>query len=377
MFKRKLQTEIEKYLFKGQTILIYGARQVGKTTLCKQIIESCSESKKCGYFDCEIETVRKSFETTDINLLRDAVGDRDLIVIDEAQLVENIGKTIKVLHDHFENLQIIAGCSSSFDLAPKVSEPMTGRALSFILYPLSVGEIADKIGFINLSSRLDFLLLTGSYPDIVGKTKEEAQTALLSLAGSYLYKDILMLEAVKNSGQLIKLLQALALQIGGEVSYSEIGQKIGLNHITVSKYIDLLEKCFVIFKLNSLGRNRRNEIFKSVKIYFYDLGIRNALIQTFTPLDLRYDAGALWENFCIVERKKANQAANRSANLFFHRTYNGEEVDFVEERDGGFYGYEFKIAKEHSKKPKQFLSDYKDSSLITVNKENWSAFLME
>jgi predicted AAA+ superfamily ATPase len=273
-------------------------------------------------------------------------------------------------------VQIIATGSSSFDLANKLSEPLTGRALSFILYPFSIREISSASSFADASGNLENILIRGTYPEIYGKAKDSAETFLNSLAGSYLYKDILIYEKFKNPHQLLELLQLTALQIGNEVSYTEIGQKLGLNRITVRNYIDVLEKCFVLFKLHSLSRNKRNEISKSVKIYFYDLGIRNTLIQSFAPLNLRNDAGAIWENFCILERKKLNQIKMRNVNQYFYRTYSGEEVDYIEEYDGKFDGYEFKFGRETSKSPKNFLEAYQNSSVKTINKDNWADFLL-
>jgi predicted AAA+ superfamily ATPase len=376
MIIRDLQSIIEKLLFKNQVILIYGARQVGKTTLSKQIIDKYSKTKKTQYFDCEELSAKSLFETTNEKSLHQAIGNNELIVLDEAQTVKDIGKTLKIIHDHIPQVQVIATGSSSFDLANKIFEPLTGRAISFILYPFSIKEISESKSFANASGNLDNILLRGSYPGIFDKPKDLAEITLNSLAGSYLYKDVLMYESLKNPYQLLELLQLLALQVGSEVSYIEIGQKLGFNRITVKKYINLLEKSFVIFTLHAFSRNKRNEISKSVKVYFYDLGIRNALIQSFAPLNLRNDLGALWENFCIVERRKINQAKNKFVNQYFYRTYNGEEVDYIEEYDGKLDGYEFKYGKETAKLPKNFLTQYQSTSFKVINKENWSEFLI-
>ncbi|MDR1195557.1 MAG: ATP-binding protein [Endomicrobium sp.] len=376
MIKRSLETLIDKWLFKGQTILIYGARQVGKTTLSKNVLEKYSSIKRTRYFDCEELSVKLNFETTDAKALQKAIGDKELIVLDEAQTVKDIGKTLKIIHDHIPHVQVIATGSSSFDLANKLSEPLTGRALSFTLYPFSVEEISREKGYAEASSSLEKIMLWGAYPAVFDMPADLAQTTLNSLAVNYLYKDILMYDSINNPHQLLELLQLLALQVGNEVSYTEIGQKLGLNRLTVRKYIDLLEKSFVIFKLHALSRNKRNEIAKSVKIYFYDLGIRNALIQSFSPLNLRNDSGALWENFCITERRKRNQSAGKFVNQYFYRTYSGEEVDYVEEYDGRFDGYEFKFNRQTSKPAKNFLSSYSNASVNIINKDNWSDFLI-
>ena len=375
MIQRSLQPIIEKWLFKNQIILIYGARQVGKTTLSKQILEKYSSSKKTAYFNCELSHIKTAFETTNDADLRALIGNNELIVLDEAQTIKNIGLVLKIIYDTIPNVQVIATGSSSFDLANEISEPLTGRALSFILYPFSIKEISDRGGFAEVSSKFENILTYGLYPRVFDKPKDEAGELLSSLASSYLYKDILSHENLRSSEQLLKILQLLALQTGSEVSYNEIGQKLSMSGMTVDKYIDLLEKCFVIFKLRAFSRNKRKEISKSVKIYFYDLGIRNALIQSFAPLDLRTDTGAIWENFCIVERKKINQVNNKRLNQYFYRTFSGEEVDYVEEYDGCLYGYEFKFNKERAKKPKIFLSSYQNASAETINKENWFNFL--
>ncbi|MDR3256836.1 MAG: ATP-binding protein [Endomicrobium sp.] len=376
MFRRDLQEAIEKWLNKSKIILLYGARQVGKTTLCKQILEKYSKTFKIQYFNCELFDVKKFFEISSDNALRYMIGENKLIILDEAQTVKDIGKTLKIISDTMPDVKVIATGSSSFDLANKLSEPLTGRAISFILYPFSIRELKNNTSFINATGELDHILTTGCYPEIFNASKNEAERLLNLLAGNYLYKDIFMYENIKNPHQLTELLQLLALQVGNEVSYNEIGQKLGMNRITVIKYIDILEKSFVIFKLHAFNRNKRNEISKSIKIYFYDLGIRNALIQSFAPLSLRADVGALWENFCIVEKRKLNQILDRFVNQYFYRTYEGEEVDYIEEYNGKLDGYEFKYSKENIKLPKHFIEQYKPQVFKTINKNNWFEFVI-
>ncbi|MDR1418545.1 MAG: ATP-binding protein [Endomicrobium sp.] len=375
LFERDLQDIIEKQLFKGKIILIYGARQVGKTTLCKQILEKYSLTKKTAYFNCESLEVKTAFETTSENSLRMALDNKDLIVLDEAQHIKNIGLILKIIHDIFPNVCVIASGSSSFDLVNQVGAPLTGRSIPFILYPFSVREIKNNLGFTQTIGKLNEILLTGTYPNIFGASKRAAQENLSIMAGNYLYKDVLAFEKLQNSNKLSELLQMLALQIGKEVSYSQIGQKLGMSHSTISKYIDLLEKCFIIFKLRSFSKNPRKEISKSVKVFFYDLGIRNALIQTFTPLNLRTDTGALWENFCIVERKKLNNILQKRVKQFFYRTFTGEEIDYIEEYSDTIEGYEFKYNKDKIKQPKNFISNYSPLDVKCINKENWFEFL--
>jgi len=376
MIHRDLTNIIEKRLFNGQTIILYGARQVGKTTLSKDIVQKYAKSKRTAYFDCEELSVKLLFETTNERSLRKAIGDNELVILDEAQTIKDIGKTLKIIHDHIPETQIIATGSSSFDLANKLSEPLTGRALSFVLYPFSIKELTVAEGYVAASGNLENILLYGSYPGIFNRPRDYASIALNALAGNYLYKDILIYDNLRNPHQLLELLQLLALQIGNEVSYTELGQKLGLNRLTIQKYIDLLEKSFVVFKLHALSRNKRNEISKSVKIYFYDLGIRNAIVQSFAPLKLRNDTGALWENFCLVERRKRNQAQEYFTNQYFYRTYSGEEIDYVEEHNGQLAGYEFKFSKEKIKTPKNFLANYQPASIQVVNKDNWGEFLL-
>jgi predicted AAA+ superfamily ATPase len=289
---------------------------------------------------------------------------------------------LKIIYDAFPNVCVIASGSSSFDLANEVGAPLAGRADPFILYPLSIKEIKSNLDFVQASAKISDILITGTYPAIFNSGMTQAQNDLSVLVGNYLYKDVLEFEKVKGSTKISQLLQLLALQVGSEVSYSEIGQKLAMSHSTVSKYIDLLEKCFIIFKLPAFSKNPRNEISKSVKIYFYDLGIRNAVIQTFAPINLRTDLGAIWENFCILERKKLNQSLNKRLNQYFYRTFAGDEVDYIEEQEGQIQAYEFKYSKEKIKQPKNFVSNYlkaktgEEQIVKCINKNNWDEFLL-
>jgi len=376
MIKRNIQENIERWLFRGKVIVIYGARQVGKTTLCKQILKKYAH-KRCEYFNCELFSVKSEFETTNEESLKKILGNSELVVLDEAQNIENIGIVLKIIVDTFPHVQVIATGSSSFELANRISEPMTGRVIPFILYPLSVHEITATTGYTKTEAKIEDLMRFGSYPAVFDLPEKDARVLLESIASNYLYKDILMFEKLKNSKQLLELLQLLALQLGSQVSYHELGQKLALSSATVKKYIDLLEKCFVVYTLPAFSRNKRNEIGKSVKIYFYDLGIRNSLVQAFTPLKLRNDVGALWENFCITERIKFNQANENYVNRYFWRTYKGEEVDYIEEHSGRLDGYEFKYnPKAKSKKPTKFLETYENASVKIVHRNNWSEFLL-
>ena len=372
MIKRLLQKNIEKNLFKGNIIIVYGSRQVGKTTLVRQIMED--SHKKSKYLNCEILSVKDELKEAEPEKLKYFLGDAELIVLDEAQSIENIGLILKVLVDTYPELQIIATGSSSFDLANKVNEPLTGRAIEFKLYPLSVEELKGDKDLFDVESKIEKLLTLGSYPEVFTLNKEEAVQKIEQISSNYLFKDILNYEGLKKPKVLINLLKMLALQIGNEVSYNELSKNLGVNTRTVEKYIDLLEKCFVVFRLNAFSKNLRKEISKSFKVYFYDLGIRNSLIRNYNPLEIRNDAGALWENFCIIERIKRNSYYNIYANYYFWRTYTQKEIDFIEEREGKLFAYEIKWNKKAKSIPKEFLEEYKNSSFEVINRNNYFKF---
>jgi len=297
--------------------------------------------------------------------------------LDEAQHIENIGLILKIIVDTYPEIQIIATGSSSFDLANKISEPLTGRSRQFILYPFSLTEIKENTTFHDVISQIEKFLIYGLYPAVYELSETDAKFELMNIASNYLYKDVLEFEQLRNSKPLLQILELLALQIGNEVSFREIAQKLEISHPTVKKYIDLLEKCFIIFSLRSFSRNLRNEINKSQKIYFYDLGIRNAIIQNFNKPSLRTDIGALWENFCILERLKYNQANERWVNAYFWRMYSGQEVDYIEEHSGKLDGFEFKYNPNAKfKKPIKFLETYDNTSVQVIHRENWFEFLI-
>lgn len=294
--------------------------------------------------------------------------------MDEAQKIPEIGEILKLLIDTYPEKQFLATGSSSFDLANQTAEPLTGRKITFTLYPLALSELTQNK--LTLHSRLEDFLLYGLYPDIIqSEGYEKKRIKLDELAGDYLYKDVLEFENLKRSDLLHKLLQALALQIGKEVSYHELAVLLQTSQETIQRYIQLLEKSFVIYRLSSFSRNLRKELGKKVKIFFYDLGIRNSLLQNFTPLHLRSDLGALWENFCINERKKMWQIKMQKTNQYFWRTYDQKEVDLVEERDGKLYGYEFKWGDKIPKAPKDWLKTYSNASYEVVNRENYWEFV--
>lgn len=376
MITRLLQSQLERYLFRGRAIVLYGARRVGKTTLVKQMLTSHVD-KRTRYLNCDLLSVRRALEVEEATTLKAFLGDQDLVVLDEAQQITNIGRILKILVDEFPAMQVIATGSSSFNLVNQTAEPLTGRMYRFELYPLALQELAGDQGYSAVEPRLDFLLRYGAYPSIVDLSEQEARIELDELVSNYLYRDALAFVGMSKSTILIKLLELLARQVGQEISYQEIGQALGVDRRTVVNYVDLLEQCFILFRLGAFSRNLRKEVAKSVKIYFYDLGVRNSLIQNFAPLALRNDIGALWENFCIVERMKYLRYHQQFANQYFWRTYDQKEIDYLEEADGLLRGYEFKwnpAAK--AKEPTDFLQAYPGSTVERIDRSNYWRFLL-
>lgn len=374
MLNRLIKQQIEDILFKNKVVILYGARQVGKTTLIKEILQNFGSAGR--YLDCELLSVQQGLSELEAEKIKSFLGNYKLVVLDEAQNVPNIGKILKIMIDTFPDLQIIATGSSSFDLANRTAESLTGRAFPFTLYPFAIKELKQLGDQFYLNSKLENLLRFGSYPEVFFLSESDATRRLEQLVSTYLYKDILRFEGIKKSGIIKNLLQLLALQLGHEVSYQELAGKLGINRLTVQKYIDILEQAFIVFKLNALSRNKRKEISKSVKIYFYDLGIRNGLIQNYNPLNIRNDTGALWENFCVVERMKLNSLNNNFANIYFWRSYDQKEVDYIEENGGRFAGFEFKWSKNKMAAPKDFLNNYDNSTVELITKDNYYKFLL-
>ncbi len=370
MIKRVLQTGIESRLFMGKVIILIGARQVGKSTLMKQIINERSE--KTLELNCDEPEVRNFLSHANAQDIKQLIADNRILYIDEAQRVNGIGMVLKRIADNHPDVQLLVTGSSSFELQQELNEPLTGRKLEYHLYPISTSELIETQGIIATKAQLEARLIYGSYPDILQHT-ENARELLMNLSGSYLYQDVLALEAVRRPALLDKILQALALQVGSEVSYHELAQTVGTDNKTVEKYIDLLEKCYVIFRLGALNRNLRNEIKKGKKIYFYDNGIRNAVIQNFAPVGLRSDMGALWENFIISERIKLCHYRQRYAKPYFWRTTSQSEIDYVEEADGTFSVFEMKWNPRRgtTKIPKAFSNAYPVSSSTIVTPEKY------
>ena len=370
MIKRQLQDVIESRMFSGKAIIVIGARQVGKSTLFKMVLENHSEPTLL--LNCDEPEVKEMLTQMNTQELKMLIGGNRIVVIDEAQRVENIGMTLKRITDNFPDVQLLVTGSSSFELQNKLNEPLTGRKFEYHLYPLSTGELMNAQGLLNVKQTLENRLIFGSYPDIINH-KDDAKELLYNLSNSYLYKDLLSLESIRRPALLGKLLTALALQVTSEVSYNELAQTVGTDNKTVEKYIDLLEKCYIIFKLNGFSRNLRTELKRAKKFYFYDNGIRNAILQNFAPLSLRQDIGALWENFFISERIKANQYAGRYVNSYFWRTNQQQEIDYIEECNGQFSLFEMKWnpKRANTQFPSTFLTTYDVKEKVIVTPENW------
>ena len=370
MIQRQLQDVIESRMFAGKAIILIGARQVGKSTLFKMILEKHDEptlSLNCD--EPEVIQMLSQINSAELKLL---IGHHRIVVIDEAQRVENIGMVLKRITDNFSDVQLLVTGSSSFDLQNKLNEPLTGRKFEYHLFPVSTGELLKSQGLLGVKQTLENRLIYGSYPDVINHAAD-AKELLYNLANSYLYKDLLNLESVRRPALLGKLLTALALQVTSEVSYNELAQTVGTDNKTVEKYIDLLEKCYIIFKLSGFSRNLRTELKKAKKFYFYDNGIRNAILQNFAPLSLRQDVGALWENFFISERLKANQYAGRYVNSYFWRTNQQQEIDYIEDEDGQLSAFEMKWNPNKGKTslPASFLNAYPIRQSVVVTPDNY------
>lgn len=371
---RLLEAKIQGRLFGKKAILVFGPRQVGKTTLCMEILRKTDLPYTIFYGDDA--DIREAFAQANGTMLRNLIGDQKIILIDEAQRIPNIGLCLKIIVDQLPDVQVIATGSSSFDLANLSNEPLTGRKYEFFLYPLSFSEMVKHHGFLEEKRHLEHRMLYGYYPEIVTHANKEKELLNL-LAGSYLYKDLLMLEGIKKPLILEKLLKALAMQLGSEVNYNELGQIVGADKNTAEKYIDLLEKAFVIFRVPAFNRNVRSELKKGKKIYFYDCGIRNAILKNFNPLSSRLDVGALWENFFLVERMKFLAANNQDAEFYFWRTTAQQEIDFIEESEGNIKAFECKWnPKTKTFFPSTFRDAYPHAALKVVNSGNFEEFTL-
>lgn len=374
MINRKLQTLLEDRMFCGKALIVIGARQVGKSTLLKMLLKKRNEPALS--LNCDEPEVRDALSDANTEELRSIIGQNRIIVIDEAQRVPGIGMTLKRITDNFSDVQLLVTGSSSFELQDKINEPLTGRKFEYHLFPFSTREIIDSQGVLAARQTLENRLIYGSYPDVM-LHNDSAKEILMNLTGSYLYKDVLESENIRRPVLLDKLLTALALQVSCEVSYNELAQTVGTDNKTVEKYIDLLEKCFVVFRLGAFNRNLRTELKKGKKIYFYDNGIRNAVIQNFAPLSMRNDVGALWENFFVSERLKANQYTGRYVRSWFWRTTAQQEIDYVEESDGKFSLFEMKWNPKKSSRafPSAFSTAYDVKEKAVITPENYIDWL--
>jgi len=373
MISRKLQQIIEKRMFKGKAIILFGSRQCGKSTLVEELLKA--QPLEWLYLNGDEADVRDMLTNTTSAKLKGIVGNNTIVFIDEAQRIPGIGLTLKLFTDQLKKVQVIATGSSAFELSDKVNEPLTGRKYEFMLYPLSFGEMVQEHGLLQEKRLTEHRMIYGYYPEIVTKPGEEKELLKL-LADSYLYKDLLLLEQIKKPVLLEKLLKALALQVGSEVSYHELAQTVGADKGTIEKYIDLLEKAFVVFRLPALNKNVRNEIKKGKKVYFYDCGIRNAVINNFNRVGSRTDTGALWENYIIAERMKYLRYHNIDAALYFWRTTQQQEIDLVEEDGGKMGAYEFKWNKSGKAHfPATFTANYPGAVTKIISPDNVEEFI--
>lgn len=373
MVTRKLN--IREHLEPNKVLVIHGPRQVGKTTLLNQFLANTELNYK--FFSGDDKNFAKDFSQCDIEFIKKLLGGTQLLAIDEAHKIEDVGRALKIAVDFIPGLYVIVTGSSSFDLSNVTDEPLTGRKNIVQLYPLSLSELADTYGTYQTKRSLADYLIYGMYPNVVTyPTYDQKQNRIVEIADSYLIKDILEFDKVKKSKTVMELLKLLAFQIGSEVSTKELADKLGLDAKTVKRYLDLLEKSFVILQLTGFSRNLRNEVNKMSKYYFYDLGIRNALIANFNTLDLRNDVGHLWENFAIMEKVKANFYNGIYTNYYFWRTYEQKEIDLIEERGGNLYGYEFKWTEDRVKAPKEWLETYKNASYAIITSNNYDDFLL-
>jgi uncharacterized protein len=374
MIQRTVHSILQNFLHKGRAIIIYGARRTGKTTVLNAIAETLSNFR---YINCDMIDGQEAFNFRSSEDLRISFGSYDYILIDEAQRVPDIGIKLKAIIDHQPNTQIFVTGSSSLDLSNLTNEPLTGRKFEFIMAPLSTQEIYDYQGVTAVQGALPLRMIYGNYPEVFLE-QTIPEDIIKEIAGSYLFKDILIYQDIKRPDLMKKLLIALALQLGSEVSYTELANTIGMDKKTVERYISLMEQCFIIYRLGSYSRNLRSELKRAIKVYFWDNGIRNALINNFSPLDKRNDVGALWENYFVTERRK--QMLNRRASFehYFWRSTSQQEIDLIELDNGALRAFEVKWnpAKKVSY-PLTFTKAYPEAELIPINPENYLPLLLK
>ncbi|MGM0650899.1 MAG: ATP-binding protein [Bacteroidota bacterium] len=374
MYKREIENIISKYLDNDKILILYGPRQTGKTTFIEYFLKGYKHAKLLNCEHPEIFDILSRGKPEEIALL---LGNNKIIALDEAQVIPDIGKKLKLIYDTYgSKYKIIATGSSSFELSGKLHEPLTGRNLKFNIFPLSYREIIQKHDWLWWRQKQNEMLIYGTYPGIIDLPVNDKKLYINSLASDYLFKDIVNFENIRNSDKLRKLLKALAWQVGSQVSYNELAQTVGMSQPTVVKYLDLLEKSFIIFKLSAFSKNLRNELKKSYKYYFIDNGIRNAVIQNFSPMHMRNDSGALWENYCISERMKYVRYVDFFRQLYFWRTYDGSEIDLIEQTDEKIYAFDFKFGKHKKHRfSKSFVDTYKPKQTKTINPDTIHDFL--
>jgi predicted AAA+ superfamily ATPase len=366
-------SDLGPFLKPNKVLVLYGPRQVGKTTLLKDYLTTSPWKYRID--SGEDVRIQEILESRDFRTIKEYAAGYELLAIDEAQKVRGVGEALKILVDQVPGIRIIATGSSSFDLAGQVGEPLTGRKTTLTLFPVAQMELAKLFTPFELRERLEEFLIFGGYPEVVATSEKKERTRLLTeIASSYLLKDVLAIDRVRSSKILLDLLRLLAFQVGSEVSLSELAQKVGLDYKTVGRYLDLLEKSFVIFTLRGFSRNLRNEITKKAKYYFFDTGIRNALIANFNPPALRNDIGQLWENFLLMERTKSQAYRTAPVNYYFWRTWQAYEIDLIEEREGCLFAYEFKWTGK-GREPRKFREAYPEAEFEVVNRENYQRFV--
>lgn len=368
----RIYDNLGKYLQPNKVLVIYGPRQVGKTTILQNYLSGLTSYKIESGDDIRLQ---ETLSSQDASKILEYARGYSLIALDEAQKIPHIGEALKIMVDQIPGISVIATGSSSFELAGQIGEPLTGRKTTLTLYPVSQLELAKLHNIYELKTRLEEFVLYGGYPEVVATIGNEAKEKILhEIVGSYLLKDILEFDRVKSSKLLLDLLRLLAFQIGKEVSLSELGKQLGIDYKTVARYLDLFEKAFVIYNLRGFSKNLRKEITKKSKYYFYDTGVRNAIISNFNPFAIRNDIGELWENFLFMERLKKRSYQNLYSNAYFWRTWNGQEIDLIEERDGTLYAYELKWKKE-SKPPSQWQEAYSGAEFHCITNDTYIEFI--
>lgn len=371
MITRTLFSELEKRLFQGKAIILLGSRQTGKTTLIQALMENRDSHV---LLNCDEALVRQQLEDANLSELRRIAGKNRFVFIDEAQRVKNIGLVLKLFTDQIPDVQLLVSGSSALELANEINEPLTGRKWEYRLFPISWQEFSNHLGYLEAQKQLELRLIFGMYPDVINHPGDEEEV-LSQLNDSYLYKDLLAYKGIRKPEILEKLLRALALQIGNEISYNELSKIVQVDKNTVSSYIDLLEKVFIVFRLPAFSRNMRKEISRGRKIYFYDNGVRNAVISNFNSLELRTDKGALWENFLISERIKALHYHRKHRNHFFWRTTDQREIDFIEESGGKVYGYEFKWSPDAKVRLSRAFQKKYEAKMKVIHRRNFHDFV--